>query len=178
MVARAAVFGSPKRLASALTGNHPPVAARNFELIRAAVPKIGDAAGRPAVPGAASRGNAQGDVVAVVEAHVVEIRVANCVLREGGMRRPAGAIALQAPPAVARGAGAGAGRIEGAARAAPETARPARWGVNRCRLLRGEGEAAVPEGSPVVPREDARPDRLRALVHHREYRSANPNAPE
>lgn len=177
MVARAAVFRTPKRLASAFTGNHPHVSARNPKLGRAVVPKIVDAAGRPAVPGAARRADAQGDIKAVHEADVVEIRVADCELGEGDRRNPTGAIALEAASAVTRGTGTSARRIELAARPAPEAAGPARRGGNLCRPLGAEGEATASEGSAVVPREDARPDRLRAPVHYREYRSVNPNAP-
>jgi len=134
VVARAAVLGSPEGLAGALTGNHFPVATTHFERGRAAAPKVGDATGRPAVPAAARRGDLQGDVVAVNKAHVVEILVAvaiECELRQGGRLRPAGAIALEATAAVARGAGASARSVEVAASAAPEAARPARRGVNR-----------------------------------------------
>jgi len=134
VVARAAVLGSPEDLAGGLAANYLPVATTHFQRGRAAVPKVGDAPGRMAVPATARQGDLQGDVKAVDKAHVVEILVAvaiECELRQGGRRRPAGAIALEATPTVARGTGAGARSVEVAARAAPEAARPARRGVNR-----------------------------------------------
>ena len=176
--ALAAVLVSPVLLAGALAGNHSPTASLHAQLGRAAVPKVGDAPGSPAGPGAARRRDLQWDVVAVHEAYVIEIRVAtDCELRQGGRRRPAGAIAIEPASAVGSGAGAGARCVEVAARAAPEAARPARRGVHRGGLSCGESEATTSEGSTVVTREDARPDCLRAAVDYREHRSANSNAP-
>lgn len=179
MVARAAVLRTPEGSAGAFAGNHPPVAAPDTEHSRAATPKIGYAPGRPAVPATARRADAQGNVVTVDEADVVEVLLAtDCELRQGDGRHPAGAIAHEAVAAVARGAGAGARRVEGAARAAPEAARPARRCVYGNGLARWEGEAASGEGRPAASRQYAWPDRLRALVHYREHCSAHSTASE
>lgn len=122
MALRAAVFRSLELLASAFTGNHLPIAVRNLELRRARFPKISDAPRRPAVPCAVRRPDSQGDVEAFHKAHIVEIRLAEGELCEGGRRHPGGAVALEATPAVARGTGARTRFIESATRAAPEAA--------------------------------------------------------
>jgi len=181
VVARATVLRTLEGIARAPAGNGSPVAARDAECSRAAFQQIGAAPSRPAVPSAARRADAQSDVVAVHEAHVVEILAVvatDCELGQSGGRLPASAIALQAARAVARCAGAGARLVESAARAAPDTTRPARWGVQRHGLSRREGKTATSEGRPTTPRQDARPDCRRALVDQREHCSANSTAPE
>lgn len=153
MVTRAAVLRSPEGGAGAFASNHPPVAAPDTEHRRAAAPEIGNAPGRPAVPGAARRGDAQGNIVTVDEAHVVEVLVTtDCELCQGDGRHSTGTLAHQAVCAVASGAGAGTRGVEIAASAAPEAARPARWGIHGSGLPGCQGEAAIGQGRPAAAR--------------------------
>ncbi|RDY03024.1 hypothetical protein CR513_13447, partial [Mucuna pruriens] len=97
-----------------------------------------------AFPRSLERGDGDGQVVTVHQAHVVEVLlVAQGELRQGGRWGTAYAVAEEGPTAVASGAAPAAGGVEGAAVAAPEAPRPESWELECVGFVWWELEASA-----------------------------------
>lgn len=141
----ATVPGRVERKASTLASHHSPFIVRpDLETHGAHHVQVADTPSVAAFSGAFDWGDGDGEVVAVHEADIVEVLVVTeGDLREGGGWGAADAIAEEWATAVASGAAAASGGVEGAAVAAPEAAGPEGGKVEGVDLLWWELEAAA-----------------------------------
>lgn len=157
----AAILRATKRAARALT----PLPVLWPQLVRAHPAQVSHAPGQPAGSRPAYRFHHHGQIVPIHKANVVEIRRPrpNRELGQCGRRRRASAVAFDLASAAIAGGAAAAG-IEGATGSAPESAGPARLGLEGAGLVRGEVEAGGAEAGATGVGKDSGPDGVGALV--------------
>lgn len=161
----AAILGRLERQARALTPHHPVAPPRPHLQRRGAhLVQVAHATGVPALPRPPDRRDRYRQVVAVHQAHVVEVLLPKRYLHQRRRRSAANPVAEQGAAAVAGGTAAAAGAVEDAVLAAPDAAGPADGGAEGGRLVGEEAEAAAGEDGLSGARLDRRPDRVGALV--------------
>jgi hypothetical protein len=146
-----------------------PVAAADSEPLRAHAVEVADAPRGHAVgAGPVERRHGDGDVVPVHQAHVVEVlrrgRRRQGDLRQRGRRRAPGAVAVERPAAVARGAAPAPRRVELAPLPPPHAPRPAGGEADGGRVAGRQLHPAARQELLARARLDARPHRLAAPV--------------